>query len=64
MGKFLGGLLKMVAIVAALGASVYAVVTYWDKIKEVLDKAKNTVVSVKDGCYTSAEFDDYADWDE
>lgn len=64
MGKFLSGLLQLVAIVAAIGAAIYAAVTYWDKITELFGKAKETVVSVKDGCYTNAEFDDYADWDE
>ena len=63
MKKFFCGVLKLIFTLIALGAAVYAVVTYWDKIMELLDKAKKKLTEAKSTCCGS-EYDDYADWEE
>ncbi len=63
MKKFFCGVLKLVLTLIARGAAVYAVVTYWDKIMELLDKAKKKLSDAKSNCCGS-EYDDYADWEE
>lgn len=63
MKGFFCGLLKVVLSLLALGAAVYAVVTYWDKIIELLDRAKKKLAEAKSSCCGS-EYDDYADWEQ
>ena len=63
MKKLCIGTLKLVVTLAVLGIAIYAIVTYWDKIMELLGKAKVKLCEVKDACRGS-EYDDYADdWD-
>ena len=63
MKKFICGLLKLAAVLAVLGALLYAAVLYWDKIMELFCKAKS-LVSRGEDCCCADEFSDYADWEE
>ena len=49
MKKFCAGVFKFIFTLIALGAAVYAVVTYWDKIMELLGKAKSKLSEAKSG---------------
>jgi len=57
--KFLGKLMKVVAVLGA----VCCVVAYWDKIVEAAAGLKAKCRKSGDCCHTT-ELDDYADWDE
>lgn len=63
MKKFCAGVFKFIFTLIALGAAIYAVITYWDKIMELLAKAKIKLSEAKCACCGS-EYDDYADWDQ
>ncbi len=63
MKKFICFVLKMMAVVAVVGAAALAVVAYWDKITEIIEKIRSSV-HVERGCCSSSEFDDYQDWQE
>ncbi len=52
--------LKIVAVSLAAAAAVCCVIAYWDKITEGV-RAIGSKLGMK--C-RSAEYDDYADWDE
>lgn len=62
MRKLICSLAKLFALLAALGALVYAAVLYWDKIMELLCKLKG-MVGGKDSCCCGDESSDYADWE-
>ena len=40
MKKFFCGIVKFLAVLAVLGAVVYAVVAYWDKIMELVCRGR------------------------
>ena len=63
MNKFLGSVLMFLLYLAAIGAAVYAVVTYWDKIVVWFNTAKDKVTNAVSATCT-VECDDYADWDD
>ena len=63
MKKFICFVLKMMAVVAVVGAAALAVVAYWDKITELIEKIRSSVHVEVGGCHSS-EFDDYQDWQE
>ena len=62
MKKFFCWMVKILAVLAMLGAVIYAAVAYWDKIMELVCKVKS-LVSGKD-CDCSMEDVDFADWEE
>ena len=55
-------LAKLFALLAVLGALVYAAVLYWDKSSELLCKVKGMLGS-KESCSCWDECADYADWE-
>ena len=61
MKKFFCGIVKFLAVLAVLGAVVYAVVAYWDKIMELVCKVKGLISGKCDDCMEDVEF---ADWEE
>ena len=63
MKKFFAGVIKFLTVMAVLGAMLYAVVLYWDKIVDFFDRVK-ALCAEKKRCCCSSEKDDYADWDE
>ena len=65
MKKFFCGLVKVLTTLAVLGAMLYAVVTYWDKIMEFVAKIKCMLPCRGDecSCCEPLESDDYADWE-
>ena len=48
MKKFFCGIVKFLAVLAVLGAVVYAVVAYWDKIMELVCKVKGLLAGESD----------------
>lgn len=62
MAKFLAGVAKFIAVLLLLSAAAYAVILYWDKIIESLNRLKDALEEKKP-CF-HREQDDYADWDE
>ena len=60
MKKFFCGILKFLAVLAVLGAVIYAVVAYWDKLMELVCKVKGLFAGDKDDC----EEVEFADWEE
>ena len=62
MKKYFFLIVKMLAALAALGAVIYAVVAYWDKIIELLCKGKSMISGCDDDC--AMEDVDFADWEE
>ena len=54
-------IVKFLAVLAVLGAVVYAVVAYWDKIMELVCKVKGLISGKCDDCMEDVEF---ADWEE
>ena len=59
MKKFFCWMVKILAVLAMLGAVIYAAVAYWDKIMELVCKVKSSVEGRKFcGC---DESEDYAD---
>ena len=61
MKKFFSGIIKLLAVLAVLGAVIYAVVAYWDKVMELVCKVKG-MVSGK--CDEDMDDVDFADWEE
>ena len=61
MKKFFCGIVKFLAVLAVLGAVVYAVVAYWDKIMELVCKVNGLISGKCDDCMEDVEF---ADWEE
>ncbi len=61
MKDFLVSILKLFLLLAAIGAAIYAVIMYWEKIAQFLCTTKEKVSSVAASCCGS-EFDDYEDW--
>ena len=55
MKKFFCGIVKFLAVLAVLGAVVYAVVAYWDKLTQLCGCAKGKLQSAAG----SSEYDDY-----
>ncbi len=53
-------LLKLIAILLAVGAAVCCVIAYWDKIAGVCSTLKSKLCP----CCRDEEFDDYADWED
>jgi len=64
MKKFLCFMLKLMAVLAVVGAAALAVVAYWDKITELLAGIKSRLAEKKACCSRSPEFEDYQDWAE
>lgn len=62
MKKLICSLAKLFALLAVLGALVYAAVLYWDKIMELLCKLKG-MLGCTDSCCCADETADYADWE-
>ena len=62
MKKLICSLAKLFALLAVLGALVYAAVLYWDKIMELLCKLKG-MLGGKESCCCGDECADYADWE-
>lgn len=63
MKKFICFVLKMMAVLAVVGAAALAVVAYWDKITEIFARVQARVKERTAGCRTS-EFADYQDWEQ
>ena len=59
MKKFFCAMIKVLAVLAMLGAVIYAVVAYWDKVMELVCKVKGLVSGDKDEC----EEVEFADWE-
>lgn len=55
--------LKIAAVLAAVGAAVWAVVTYWDEIVEGVHRLRGKLAE-KCPCCCPAEYDDFADLDD
>ena len=64
MKKWLAGFVKLLTLLSFLAAVAYAVVLYWDKIEEALERLKDALANRKDCHVIHREEDDYADWDE
>ncbi len=62
MKKFFCGMVKFLTVLAALGAVIYAVVAYWDKIMELVCKVRG--LASGDECDCAMEDVDFADWEE
>ena len=64
MKKLLCGLIKLFAMLAVLGAMLYAAVLYWDKIMELACKLKGLIQGGVDDAvhWDDPEAEDYADW--
>lgn len=63
MKKFICFVLKMMAVLAVVGAAALAVVAYWDKITEIFARVQARVKERTAQCHTS-EFADYQDWEQ
>ncbi|MGN8897154.1 hypothetical protein [Flavonifractor sp. HCP28S3_F3] len=63
MKKLVCMLAKLFALLAVLGALVYAAVLYWDKIMELLCKLKGMLGCKDSCCCCDDESEDYADWE-
>ena len=59
MSKLISSLAKLFVLLAVLGALAYAAVLYWDKIMELVCKAKNGLNRIP--FCSCDEADDYAD---
>lgn len=62
MKKFFCGLVKVLTVLTVVGAALYAVVTYWDKLMELGCKVKR-LVSGRDDDFDMEDVD-FADWEE
>lgn len=63
MKKFLCFVLKMMAVLAVVGAAALAVVAYWDKITEIWVRVRDRVKE-RVGDSSTPEFADYQDWEQ
>lgn len=61
MKSFFSAIIKLLAVLAVLGAVIYAVVAYWDKVMELVCKMKSLVSGRSDDDLEDVEF---ADWEE
>nr|WP_300169405.1 hypothetical protein [uncultured Flavonifractor sp.] len=61
MKSFFSAIIKLLAVLAVLGAVIYAVVAYWDKVMELVCKMKSLVSGRSDDDLEDMEF---ADWEE
>ena len=61
MKSFFSAIIKLLAVRAVLGAVIYAVVAYWDKVMELVCKMKSLVSGRSDDDMEDMEF---ADWEE
>ena len=61
MKSFFSAIIKLLAVLAVLGAVIYAVVAYWDKVIELVCKMKSLVSGRSDDDMEDMEF---ADWEE
>ncbi|WP_297196769.1 hypothetical protein [uncultured Flavonifractor sp.] len=61
MKSFFSAIIKLLAVLAVLGAVIYAVVAYWDKVMELVCKMKSLVSGRSDDDMEDMEF---ADWEE
>ena len=61
MKSFFSAIIKLLAVLAVLGAVIYAVVAYWDKVMELVCKRKSVVPGRSDDDMEDMEF---ADWEE
>lgn len=61
MKSFFSAIIKFLAVLAVLGAVIYAVVAYWDKVMELVCKMKSLVSGRSDDDMEDMEF---ADWEE
>ena len=61
MKSFFTAIIKLLAVLAVLGAVIYAVVAYWDKVMELVCKMKSLVSGRSDDDMEDMEF---ADWEE
>lgn len=61
MKNFFSAIIKLLAVLAVLGAVIYAVVAYWDKVMELVCKMKRLVSGHSDDDMEDVEF---ADWEE
>lgn len=60
MKKFFSAMIKLLAVLAVLGAVIYAIVAYWDKVMELVCKVKGMMSGSDD----DMEDVDFADWEE
>ncbi len=63
MRKLFCILAKLFALLAVLGALVYAAVLYWDKIMELVCKLKGMLGGGEECCCCADEAEDFADWE-
>ena len=61
MKSFFSAIIKLLAVLAVLGAVIYAVVAYWDKVMELVCKMKSLVSGRSDDDLEDMEF---AHWEE
>ena len=61
MKSFFSAIIKLLAVLAVLGAVIYAVVAYWDKVMELVCKMKSLVSGRSDDDMEDMEF---AGWEE
>ena len=61
MKSFFSAIIKLLAVLAVLGAVIYAVVAYWDKVMELVCKMKSLVSGRSDDDMEDMEF---SDWEE
>lgn len=56
-------IVKLIAVLAAVGAAAYAVTRYWDKIEDIFYTVVGKIKEKKAQyvCAAPSEFDDYAD---
>lgn len=56
-------ILKLIAALAAMGAAVYLVTTYWDTLEDIFYTVVGKIKEKKAQyiCAAPSEFDDYAD---
>ena len=65
MKKTAGCILKIVASVMAVAAVICAIVAFWDQIMDLIDTIVDRVEEKRaDRCFETAEFDDFADYDD
>ena len=63
MKNFLCFMLKLMAVLAVLGAAAYAVVAYWDKITELYARVQARVIELVES-RRAVEYADYQDWEQ
>ncbi|MCI8595116.1 MAG: hypothetical protein HFF09_07700 [Oscillospiraceae bacterium] len=62
--KVARGILKMLAVLLALVAAAYCIITYWDRICAFFTRIGEALREKKASCpLCTSEYEDYADWD-